>query len=181
MVLFLVILPALALACKEYQKVSTDNVLELFVVGDFVPHVPTIADVKAQLGSIQEAYDGQDRIYTYRVAPSGWMKFRSGEALQDRYVGVEEVIYSRFPPAPESSTQMVGRNLSGDRFAGIGLGEPVSKLEAQGVAFRKSEVELFGRKMTVYERTPQAGQDDLFYRYFVVGGQVEALSIGVTE
>jgi hypothetical protein len=177
----LVMLCFSALACKEPQRGAGPGLLKLFAVGDFVPHVPTVADVKTELGSVQEARIGQNRIYTYRAAHSGWITFRPSEALQDKYAGVEEVIYSRFPPTPASSTQMVGRKLLSDKLMGIAIGDSASKLEARGIAFRKSTVKLFGRKMTAYECTPQLGQDDLFYRYFIVDNQVEAFSMGVTE
>ena len=110
-----------------------------------------------------------------------WLAFRPSEALQDKYAGIEEVIYSRFPPTPKSSAQLVGKNLLGDKLMGIGLGDSVNKLEASGVVFRKSDVELLGRVMAAYECTPQAGQDDLVYRYFVVDNRVEAFSMAVTE
>ncbi|RNF86350.1 hypothetical protein EER27_02725 [Lysobacter psychrotolerans] len=101
--------------------------------------------------------------------------------MQDRYAWVEEVIYSRFPPTSAGSTQIVGKHLTSDKLMGIGLGDSVSKLEELGTAFRVSVVKLFGREVTLYECTPQPGQDDLFYRYFIVDNQVEAFSMGVTE
>lgn len=168
-----------ATACNEPPK-SVD-VLKLFAIGDFVPHVPTVAEVKTELGAVQTIRTGHDRVYTYRVAADGWLTFLPSEALQDKYAGIEEIIYSRFPFTPEGSGQLVGKRLLGDKLMEIGLGDSVSKLDSLGVTFRKKDVELFGRKMVVYECTPQAGQDDLFYRFFIANNRVEAFSMGVTE
>jgi hypothetical protein len=170
-----------ALACKEPRRTTGRSVLELFAVGDFVPHVPTVADIKMELGSVQETLIGKDRIYTYRTAPNGWMTFRPSEALLDKYAGIEEVILSRFPPTSSGSTQMIGRQMLSDKLMGIALGDSASKLDSSGIVFKKSTGELFGRQMMVYECTPQPGQDELSYRYFIMGNQVEAFSMSVTE
>lgn len=170
-----------ALASNAPRRVAGASVLTLFATGDFLPHVPTLADIRVELGALQEAHVAQDRVFTYRVARNGWLTLRTNEAPEERYTAIEEVIYSRFSPTLASSKQMVGKKLLSSQLMGISLGDSVSKLKNSGIKFRKNIVELFGRKVTAYECTPKVGEDDLFYRYFIIDNRVEAFSIGVTE
>lgn len=157
------------------------SILSIFAVGDFLPHVPTLLDVKEELGHIQETRIANNRVYTYRVSQAGWLVFHLNDALEDRYTVIEEVVYTSFPPSAANLNQVIGRDLVSKKLLGIGLGDSLSTVMKRNLNFKKRKIEIFGRKMFVYECNPKKNEDDLFYRYFIVNNKVQAFSIGVTE
>lgn len=176
------VLLMLLLAFGVNGKERPPSLRAIFSEADFIPNIPTIADVKRRFPkSVLITSEGQ-KLFVTRASANRWLVFHFDDELPDRYSGVSEVELINWSPDPlASKLKPDERSVPVTALAEFKMGDPVGKLSASHRNFRIKQIKKYGVAVQVYEFNPRPSEPDLYARLLIKSGVVIGFSLGVTE
>jgi len=149
--------------------------------GDFIPRIPSAADVDRELGPATRSRMGNESFLCYSVGTRKLILFLD-EGADDNDAAVEEVaVFGAGPVGPDHCPPVDIPALS-KGFHGLDIGASVAALHRTGLDFSLDDADHSGmEKLKAYTFSPLRDQHDLYHRFYVQGNKVVGYSIGVTE
>lgn len=168
-------------AATAQSKETAVDIRAIFSASDFIPHVPTMAAVKAEFPEGSFVTSDGEKFFVSRVSTDRWVAFHFDSELADRYSGVSEIEYLNWAPTPlakKFTPQAHSKVVSMGDFI---VGDSVQKVIASRRNLRVSNARKYGSNIRVYEFSPRPSEADLYARIYVKAGVIVGFSLGVTE
>lgn len=170
----------LACCCLGFSG-RADIVQQAFSAGDFVPHVYTEKRLVQRygVGTVSNTSVGMERAYRSKDC-AAWLVAQVETDASPAFRVVQALTVTSIP-LPQASFQYSG-DICSISLAGVSLGDNQDLVLAM---FRgrwtKRAVQFAGRKVEEVRVTPDAGETDLYYKYYLSGAEVVGMELGVTE